>query len=201
MSIMKFKPHFFLLFLIGGFFLSRDTNARDPKVNEMPAIQEISYFLKLDAAEIYQGWKNERNKSSQIEKLGPSLETLFEKSHQFHNKIVRNSRAPWRTDSAYKELNQAFVNAQQAFIAQNLYLADPRPFEEIAFLMGALLQYYQEPIYQYYPTYAYPTPFYPGRVYPRVVYPWIPNYYTFSHCRFTNPRLYPWGKNVYLRKR
>ncbi len=188
----------FLILILSWFIPQTVEASRDPKTAEMATIQEIANYLRGNAAVIYQGAVSESDRNAQVEVLTTHLEQLSQKSQEFYAKVVKDSNAPWRTTSYYKELNQAFVNAQQAFTNQNLYLADPRPFEEIAFLMGALLQYYQEPVYQY-SAYPYRGRSYPGVVYPRAAYPWIPNYYTFSNCRFTNSRLYPWGKGVMMR--
>jgi hypothetical protein len=160
--------------------------ARDPKVDEMFAIQEIAFYLREDSVEILALVQGHSPADPQLRRMIPLLEKLNEKAQEFYERAMKNSKSPWRTVSAYQELDRAFVGASSAFLEQPVYQMDPRLLEEIAYLMGALLGFYTEPIYSI--TVA--------GIYPRAVYGWIPTYYNFSKCRFANPRLYPWGKRV-----
>ena len=185
------------------------SEARDPKVDEMAPIFEIAGFLRDDCAEAYSRVASVSAYRPQLRRLLWSMERLSEKASAFYDSAYSNSRAPWRTVSAYRELNQAFQEASAAFGERDAYLADPSVFEEIAFLMGGLLQYYQEQVYQVtvpgygygygYGNYGAPYPVYP--TYPLVVYPWIPRYYSFANIRFANVARYPWAKGVIVRTR
>ena len=183
-----------LLLSILALCLARPAQARDPKVEEMGSIQEIAHFMNEDAAELYATVSRALGGNFQFRGLVDSLDRLRLQSQDFYDKIARNTRAPWRTSSAYRDLNTTFENAAQAFVDKQVYLADPRAFEEFAFLMGALLQFYQDPTYEVVsPGYGYGG-FYP--TYPRMVYPWIPSFYSFVNIRFNNSRLYPWARRV-----
>lgn len=164
---------------------------RDPKSDEMPAIQEIAYYLQANAAAVESIAQAQAGSSSAVRGLLPSLEKLRERAVDFYDRALKNTKSPWRTSSSYEDLNRAFNEASQAFVARPIYSLDPRAFEEIAYLMGALLSFYAEPVYS---VTVYPAPY--AAVYPRVVYPWIPAYYNFSRCRFSDPNLYPWGRRV-----
>lgn len=164
---------------------------RDPKSDEMPAIQEIAYYLQVNAAAAESLALAQAVNDSYVKGLLPSLERLRERSDEFYDRVVKNTKSPWRTASAYEELNRAFEAASQAFVARPFYALDPRLFEEIAYLMGGLLYFYTEPVYT---VTVFHSPAYV--VYPRTVYPWIPAYYNFSRCRFADPQFYPWGRRV-----
>ncbi len=124
-------------------------------------------------------------------KLQAPLDRMNQSAANFYDSIAKNTKSPWRTVSSYREMVNAFLEARDAFIQRPSYRLDPRAFEETAFLMGALLQFYQLP--------TYTVVAYPLQVYPLQVYPWIPTYYNFSNCRFANPRLYPWSRGVVFR--
>gem|GEM_PF-2648427 len=192
------KILFGVLVVLGfPFFLLGRAEARDPKVDEMPDIQQIAYFLQADASEIYSVVANQALHNPDLGRVLNSLENLNEKSANFYSRAIKDSSSPWRGVSSYQELNQAFEMARNAFIEQAVYVSDPRAFEEIAFLMGALLQYYYYSPYESYQTggaYSYQS----GPVYPRNVYSWLPSYYNFSACRFSNSRAYPWGRSVFF---
>jgi len=187
-----------LFFSILGLCLAGATvQARDPKVEEMAYVREIAGFLNEDAVELQVTVNHALGGNIQFRSLVESLGKLRVQTQDFHDKVERNTRAPWRTSSAYRDLTAAFENAAQAFIDKQVYLADPRAFEEFAFLMGALLQFYQEPTYQivvpgYGNSGGYPT-------YPRAYYPWIPSFYSFINIRFGNIRTYPWARGIVFR--
>ena len=178
----------FCLFLFSFSALSPSL-ARDPRKEEIPEVQEIAYFLKFNTFQIYSAVANHGGVFSDFRATVQALDRLDRKAGQFYDRTLKSSDAPWRATSAYRELNQAFLDARSAFIQQPIYFLDPRAFEETAFLMGALLQFYQEPAYI-----AYPAS--PGYFYPQNVYGWLPPFYNFSTVRFANARLYPWGARV-----
>lgn len=196
--ILSIALFLFLLFFWMGIPTAQ---ARDPKVEEMGAVQEIAGYLYADAAELYAAVGRASATNPALRDLLDPLGRLKEKAQEFSDKIYKNSRSPWRTSSAYRELNESFVGAQGAFTERLWYQVDPRAFEEIAFLMGALLQFFQEPVYQYtVPGYYYPGspyPIYPA--YPQAYYPWLPPFTTFTNCRFLNRALYPWSQGVVIR--
>ncbi|MFO1462632.1 MAG: hypothetical protein U1F66_02570 [bacterium] len=180
----------FLLAVILSMSFGGRALARDPKVDEMPAIQEIAYYLNANSAELLALARGQAASDYSVEKLLAPLGLLNEKAAQFYDRVVRNTKSPWRTVSSYQELGEAFVAAQDAFVARPFYRLDPRVFEETAFLMGALLQFYQAPVESVVLI-----------AYPRQVYPWLPTYYSFSTCRFANRRVYPWAGGVIFRPR
>jgi len=192
---MSLKPFLVSLLLLLVFCLSPQLQARDPRVDEMSPIQEIAYYLNANAGEVSAVLRAQAQADFQFRRTLDPIERLSEKAGAFYDRAMKNGKSPWRTVSAYEELNEAFVDAQVAFGEQAAYRLDPRVFEEIAYLMGALLQYYYyappnddgaEGVYSY-QVYA---------AYPLVVYPWIPSYYNFSRCRFANARAFPWGRRV-----
>jgi len=194
------------ILVLSCIFWAQGAQARDPKVEEMAPIQEISQYLYADTTHLYNTLAAVAAANPRMQYLLYPLQGLQEKSQDFYSKVMSNGRAPWRTTEAYRDLDRAFVNASNTFIAQQAYGVDPAAFEEVAFLLGALLQYYQEPSYQVvFPGYSYsspgygyaPYPVYPA--YPRVVYPWIPSYYTFANVRFLNVSRYPWSRGVVIR--
>lgn len=188
-------PKHFLLtcfLILFGLLLAGPAHAtRDPKSDEMPAIQEIAYYLQANAAAVESLALEQAATNPAVRGLLPSLERLRGRAVEFYDRVLKNTKSPWRTASPYEELDRAFNEASRAFVSRPVYSLDPRAFEEIAYLMGALLSFYSEPVYS---VTVYPAGGY--AVYPRVVYPWIPAYYNFSRCRFANPNLYPWGRRV-----
>ena len=174
---------FTLLFL---FFSAPAQAARDPKVEEMPYVQEIAFYLRENVIALESLAAGAAQVDPQVKRMVPLVERLSERAQVFYEKAMKNSKSPWRSVSSYKDLDRAFAEASSAFLAQPVYRIDPRLLEEIAYLMGGLLGFYTEPVYSY--TVEV--------VYPRAVYGWIPSYYNFSQCRFANPRLYPWSKRI-----
>jgi len=162
--------------------------SRDPKVEEMPAIQEIAQFLYANATELSALAHDAQVGDSALTRLQGPLDNMNQRAAGFYDSIAKNARSPWRTVSSYREMVSAFLAARDAFIERPSYRLDPRAFEETAFLMGALLQFYQLPIESI-----------TLIAYPRQFYPWIPTYYNFSNCRFANARLYPWSRGVVFR--
>ena len=179
------------LALMGFSSLSSSWAARDPKSEEMPSIQEIAYYLQANVVAVESLAIAQSGSDSSVKNLLPALEKLRERAGEFYDRVLRNGKSPWRTTSSYEELSRAFDEASQVFVARPIYSMDPRAFEEIAYLMGALLYFYTEPVYS---VTVFPSPAYV--VYPRVAYPWIPAYYNFSRCRFADPNLFPWGRRV-----
>lgn len=175
-----------LLGLLGLCFAGTAWATRDPKSEEMAAIQEIAYYLDADCAALQDLVHAQAPRFSGLKSLFPVVESLRARAGDFYDRVRKNSNSPWRTSSSYEELNRAFLEASELFTSSQVFSLDPRLFEEIAYLMGALLSFYSEPIYSYT---VIP-------VYPRSVYAWIPSYYNFSHCRFADPRLFPWGRRV-----
>jgi len=197
-----------LIIILGTLFgYAATSEARDPKVDEMAPIIEIAGFLRDDSSVAYTNLAGVATYRPQLRGLLGALELLNIKAAAFYDSAYSNNRSPWRTVSAYRELNDAFLNASAAFGEREAYLADPSAFEEIAFLMGGLLQYYQNPVYQVavlgygysgYGNYRTAYPIY--QAYPLVAYPWIPNYYSFARCRFTNTVRYPWARGIVWRR-
>jgi hypothetical protein len=169
-----------LIFLFGLLFIwvlsfPRTGEARDPKLEEMGPIQEIASYLLSDTQQVYHDLSSLAGTDAQIDGVLPQLERLNKKALQFYQRLDGNEKSPWRTTRSYKELNQAFVDAREAFVQRTTYSLSPSAFEEIAYLMEGLLLYYLYPpgegiVYSY-------------EVQPQVVYPWIPTFYTFSTCR------------------
>lgn len=188
MKKISFLGLHFLLLL--GLFLPQ-AEARDPRSEEIPEIQDIAFFLHNNTFQIYSVVANEGGVFSDYRETVRALDQLNRKAAAFHERALKSAGAPWRATSAYRELNQAFIDARTAFIVRPIYFLDPRAFEETAFLMGALLSFYQGPVYAAYGGYGYP-----AYVYPRNYYGWIPSYYNFATVRFANPRVYPWGARV-----
>jgi hypothetical protein len=154
----------------------------------MPAIQEIAGYLSQVSAVLPAMLQNQPASGPSFRQELELLEEFRDRAQEFYDRAMKNSKSPWRTVSSYKDLDRAFIASQGAFTDRASYLLDPRAFEEAAYLMGALLQYYTEPVYTV-TVYGY---------YPRVTYGWIPSFYTFAGCRFANPRVYPWSRFVRL---
>jgi hypothetical protein len=187
-------------FLFSLFFFlpySRMVEARDPKMDEMGQIQEISYYLIIDTQAAYHAVADQAGTDPIIDEALPLLEKLSGKAQNFYKRAMDSTKSPWRTARTYKELNEAFTDAKIAFIAQPTYFTNPEAFEEIAYWMGGLLQYYLYPPINSYGegiVYSYSLPN-PG--YAQAVYSWMPTFYTFSSCRNFPWRISPWGRRVW----
>lgn len=191
------KTLFFVgLFMVSlGLVLGPFAQARDPKLDEMAQIQEIAYYLKIDTQAAYNTLANRAGTDPIIDRSLPQLQKLSEKAFAFYQRAVDSSKSPWRTTRMYEDLNQAFVDAKEAFISRSAYLVNPQAFEEIAYWMGGLLQYYlYPPVNSYEEGIVYS---YPGPGYGQAVYSWVPSYYNFSGCRAFPWRASPWGRHVF----
>jgi hypothetical protein len=181
---------FGLLVFVWVLSWSRTGETRDPRLEEMGPIQEIASYLLADTQQVYYDFSGLAGTDPLIDRILPQLERLNDKALQFYQRLDGNEKSPWRTTRSYKELNQAFVDAREVFVQRATYSLNPGAFEEIAYLMGALLQYYLYPpdggiVYSY-------------QVQPQVVYTWIPTFYTFSTCRrFPFWRFSPWSGRVF----
>jgi len=190
------KVFFFVFSLMGLSHLSEVTPlvySRDPKIDEMAALHEVAYSLKLATQAAYNVLSRRAGTHPLIDSTLPQMEKLNEKAQLFYNRALSNTKAPWRTTRTYEDLNQAFVEAKEAFISRPTYSVNPPAFEEIAYQMGGLLQFYL-----YGPTDSYEEGIiysYPGPGYGQVIYPWVPSFYTFSNCRVF-PWPAPWGRRL-----
>jgi hypothetical protein len=181
---------FCLLLFFWVLSFPRTGEARDPQLEEMGPIQEVASYLVSDTQQVYYDLSRLAGTHPQIDQVLPPLKRLNEKALQFYNRVMGNEKSPWRTTRSYKELNQAFVDAKEAFVQRTTYALSPGAFEEIAYLMGGLLQYYL------YPPDAGPVYSYQSQ--PQVVYTWIPTFFTFSSChRFPFWRSSPWSERVF----
>jgi hypothetical protein len=174
--------------------MARPSQARDPKLEEIGQIQQIAYYLRIDTQVAYNAVAALAGTDPIVDQSLPLLEKLNEKAQNFYSRAMDSQKTPWRTTGPYKDLNQAFVDAKVAFIAQPTYFANPQAFEEIAYWMGGLLQYFLYPSINSYSegaVYSYTSG------YALQVYAWVPSYYTFSQCRFFPWRISPWARRVW----
>src|SRR4029453_10707726 len=89
-----------LLFLFGiliGTLLTPRAEARDPKSEEIAAIQEIAAYLIGDTAQVYNDLRAYAGTHSQIDWALPRMEKLNQRALEFHERLRWNTKSPWRT--------------------------------------------------------------------------------------------------------
>src|SRR5262245_35759546 len=114
-----------LLFLFG---MPR-AEARDPKVEEMPYVQEIAGFLTQVSSELHGRLQAPGAAGASLKKQLGLLEECRERANEVYDRVVKNTKSPWRTVSAYRDLDRAFGAASGAFSEQSSFFLDPRAFE------------------------------------------------------------------------
>src|SRR4030095_9490437 len=103
-------------------------DARDPKREEIPAIQEIASYLIGDTAQLTNDFRAYAGTHPQIDWALPLIEKLNQRAWDFHERLQCNAKSPWRTTNTYEELADAFGEARDAFLLRSTYSVNPPAF-------------------------------------------------------------------------